>query len=224
MSEKNQEKKPIVLVVDDTPENLTVIKALLNREYTVKLAINGNTALKIANEQSPDIILLDIMMPGMDGREVCRILKANPDTKDIPVIFVTAMGEVAHELEGLSLGAVDYVSKPISPPILKARIATHLALKNTRQELQKKNRQLQGERDIVEEIVNRMRKDTLFDGSNLRFITDSLENTNGDIIFSAFHPNGTQHVLLGDFTGHGLPAAVGGPLVSNIFYTRTLDG
>ncbi len=216
--------KATILAVDDIPENLTILRGLLSAEYSLKFAVNGGLALKIAREQRPDLILLDIMMPGMDGHEVCRRLKADERTADIPIIFVTAMGTEPDELKGFALGAVDYVSKPIVPAILKARVTTHLALRRARQTLREQNILLREERELIENIVDRMRNDIHFDHRYLRFITRSMEKTSGDVLFSAFRPDGGQHLLLGDFTGHGLPAAVGGPLVSNIFYHRTLDG
>jgi len=129
MSESNQ--KATILIVDDTPANIDILQGLLSDRYRVKAAINGAMALKIASiKPLPDLILLDIMMPGMDGYEVCSKLKSNPDTQQIPVIFVTAMNETQDELRGLEIGAVDYITKPISPPILMARVQTHLALHN----------------------------------------------------------------------------------------------
>ncbi len=122
-------KKSTILVVDDTPHNLTLMSSLLKDDYQVKVANNGEKALTIAGSQpTPDLILLDIMMPGMDGYEVCERLKQNPGTADIPVIFITANAEVDDETRGLELGAVDYITKPISPPIVLARIKNHLAL------------------------------------------------------------------------------------------------
>ena len=122
--------KATVLVVDDTPDNLTLMSGLLKDDYKVKVANNGEKALKIAAaENPPDLILLDIMMPDMDGYEVCRRLKAEPRTCDIPVIFLTAKAEVDVEKKGLELGAVDYITKPISPPIVMARVKTQLTLK-----------------------------------------------------------------------------------------------
>ncbi|MBT3308781.1 MAG: two-component system response regulator [Gammaproteobacteria bacterium] len=118
-----------ILAVDDTPQNLDVIKGLLSQQYQILGAINGMLALKIAVAQQPDLILLDIMMPEMDGYEVCRRLKENPVTQDIPVIFLTAKVAVEDEEMGLKLGAVDYITKPISPPILDIRVATHLRLR-----------------------------------------------------------------------------------------------
>ena len=123
-----------VLVVDDTPENIDLLDAALSRDYKIKAALNGEKALKIASsEKPPDIILLDIEMPGMDGYEVCRRLKADPQTRDIPVIFVTAKSNESDETKGLEIGAVDYITKPFSPPIVQARVKTHLTLKMMRQ-------------------------------------------------------------------------------------------
>jgi putative two-component system response regulator len=141
-------EKPIatVLVVDDTPDNLSLMGGLLRDHYHVKVANQGEKALKIAQgEQPPDLILLDIMMPGMDGYEVCRRLKANLHTRDIPVIFLTARADMEDERLGLELGAVDYITKPISPPILLARVATHLALKATADFLRDKSAYLERE-------------------------------------------------------------------------------
>ena len=119
-----------ILVVDDTPANLSLMTGLLRDEYKVKAAIDGEKALRIAQATPPpDLILLDIMMPGMDGYEVCRQLKADPATRDIPVIFLTAKSGVEDEKMGLDLGAVDYITKPISPPIVMARVRNHLILK-----------------------------------------------------------------------------------------------
>lgn len=124
-------KQPItILVVDDTPDNLAIVSNHLKDYYTVKVANNGEKALRIASSDSkPDLILLDIMMSGMDGYEVCKELKRNPETSEIPVIFLTAKTELEDEKYGLELGAVDYIGKPISPPILLARVKTHLHLK-----------------------------------------------------------------------------------------------
>ncbi|CAN4266285.1 RsbU Serine phosphatase RsbU, regulator of sigma subunit [Methylophilaceae bacterium] len=123
------ESKPSILVVDDTPANLTLMTGLLQDDYQVRAATSGEKALKIAcSENPPDLILLDIMMPEMDGHEVCRRLKADEKTKDIPIIFLTAMSEAEDEEKGLKLGAVDYITKPVSPPIALARIYTHITM------------------------------------------------------------------------------------------------
>ncbi len=129
--------KQRVLIVEDAPENIAVLVEALRDQYELSVAIDGPTSLRIAaSANRPDLILLDVVMPGIDGYEVCKRLKANPDTADIPVIFVTAMNEVEDEAKGLELGAIDYISKPISPPIVCARIKNHLELKRHRDLLQ----------------------------------------------------------------------------------------
>ena len=119
-----------ILVVDDTADNLDLMAGLLQDRYRVKVAINGEKALQIARSGSPpDLILLDIMMPGLSGYQVCEQLKQDPATKDIPIIFLTAMAATEDETRGLELGAVDFITKPVNPPIVLARVATQLQLK-----------------------------------------------------------------------------------------------
>jgi len=131
--------KQTILAVDDAPENIDVLRGILADDYKVKVATNGEKALKIAfSENPPDLILLDIMMPEMDGYEVCRQLKEDPRTKRIPVIFVTAKGEIADEAHGFELGAVDYITKPVSPPIVHARVEAQLALYDQNRVLEQK--------------------------------------------------------------------------------------
>jgi len=130
MTDLKDEQKQTILVVDDTPDNLSLITSLLKDLYRVRIATNGSKALQIAfSNEPPDLILLDIMMPEMDGYEVCRALKSDSQTNEIPVIFLTAKSEIEDELKGFELGAVDFITKPISPPIVLARVRTHLRLK-----------------------------------------------------------------------------------------------
>lgn len=132
--------KPTLLVVDDLPDNLDVLVELLSENYQVRAANSGERALKILDSgKIPDLILLDVMMPDMDGFEVCRRIKANPATADIPVIFLTAMSETTDVTNGFAVGAVDFVTKPADPPILRSRIDTHLKLRQAFAEL-KRNR------------------------------------------------------------------------------------
>ncbi len=126
-----------VLVVDDTEANVDILVDTLGELYEVSVAMDGQGALEIVAEDPPDLILLDVMMPGMDGYEVCERLKANKKTRGIPVIFVTAKVEVADEIRGFKCGAVDYITKPISPPVVKARVETHLKLRNAERDLKK---------------------------------------------------------------------------------------
>lgn len=122
-------EKMKILIVDDEPNNISVLSELLMDEYDLAVAMNGEDAIALAHEEPrPDLILLDIMMPGMSGYEVCTTLKADVVTASIPIVFITAMIDVEDETKGFSVGAVDYITKPISPPIVKARVSSHIAL------------------------------------------------------------------------------------------------
>jgi putative two-component system response regulator len=147
-----------ILVVDDTPNNISVLMEILRDEYRVLAATNGANALKIARgSPPPDLVLLDVMMPEMSGHEVCQRLKGESSTRKIPVIFVTAMNQVEDEAQGFALGAVDYITKPVSPPIVKARVRTHLALYDQNRELERLVRERTAElRHTRLEIIKRL--------------------------------------------------------------------
>jgi putative two-component system response regulator len=131
--------KQIILVVDDSPENIDILSGMLDQDFIIKVALNGERALKIARgDTPPDLILLDIMMPDIDGYEVCRRLKESKLTKNIPVIFITAKNEITDETKGFEIGAVDYIIKPLSAPVVKVRVNTHLALYDQSRALEKK--------------------------------------------------------------------------------------
>jgi adenylate cyclase len=149
--------KKTILAVDDAREVLEAVIGILAPTNTIKAARTGELALKIVKKQKPDLILLDIMLPEMDGYEVCRRLKDDPDTRDIPVIFLTAQGQTADETKGFDLGAADYIHKPFSAPILRARVATHLALNQHMEELEKARTNLSRyfSPKLVEELANR---------------------------------------------------------------------
>ncbi len=132
-----------ILVVDDEPANITLMGNILEGSYDIFVAMDGEDGLRIARSlPPPDIILLDIMMPGMDGYEVCRILQADVRTRDIPIVFVTALSASDDENKGLSLGAVDYICKPFNNAIVKARVRTHLRLKKQRDRLLNQQQEL----------------------------------------------------------------------------------
>jgi len=119
---------PIVLIVDDSPESIDVLRGVLGAEYRVCVAINGIKALDVAPSVNPDVILLDVMMPGMDGYETCKRLKAIASIAQTPIIFVTTLGETDSQLKGLELGAVDYITKPFAASLVKSRVRTHVSL------------------------------------------------------------------------------------------------
>ncbi|MDN6860032.1 two-component system response regulator [Pseudomonas sp. CAN2814] len=123
-----QDHRPCLLLVDDEATNLQVLRHILQDDYRLLFAKDGDKALELANRERPDLVLLDVMMPGMTGFEVCQRFKAEQATRGIPVIFVTALTDVPDEAKGFEVGAVDYITKPVSPPIVKARVRTHLSL------------------------------------------------------------------------------------------------
>jgi len=122
------ERRQKILVVDDEPSNLQVLRHILQDSYRLLFARDGDKAIELARRERPDLILLDVMMPGMTGYEVCRVLKGEAATRAIPMIFVTALADIDDEAEGFEVGAVDYITKPVSPLIVKARVRTHLSL------------------------------------------------------------------------------------------------
>ena len=125
-----------LLLVDDEPANIQIVNSILKDIYKTRIATNGAKALELASQApAPDLILLDVMMPEMDGYEVCSRLKSDANTRDIPVIFLTGQTETADETKGFEVGAVDYIHKPFSPAIVKARVHTHLVLRGIRQQL-----------------------------------------------------------------------------------------
>ncbi len=145
------EKRWRILIVDDEPNNLQLMMQILSDSYQLAFASNGKKALEIAQKLETDLILLDIMMPDMDGYEVCKKLKTDEKTKNIPVIFVTAKDEVDDETRGLELGAIDYITKPVSPSIVKARVKNHLKLKFATEKIEKQNKKLEEQnKELVE--------------------------------------------------------------------------
>ncbi|MGL6039760.1 MAG: response regulator [Deefgea sp.] len=153
----------VILIVDDAPQNLTVLGHLLQSEFRVRAANSGERALKAAQtEPRPSLIMLDIMMPDMDGYAVIAALKANPETHAIPVIFITAMSDSHDEEHGLTLGAVDYITKPFRPAIVLARVRAQLELKHSRDRLEQQNDWLE------QEVAKRMSENILIQELNIR--------------------------------------------------------
>jgi putative two-component system response regulator len=181
------EERPRVLVVDDTPENLQLMHALLKESYRVLLANGGAAALRLARlEPRPDLILLDIMMPELNGYTVCEALKADPETAPIPVIFLTARGEVQDEEMGFRSGCVDYITKPVSPPTLLARVANHLALKAASDQLAYNNRYL------IEEVERRTREVQMVQDVTIMAMASLAETRD---IETGMHIRRTQHYV-----------------------------
>jgi putative two-component system response regulator len=159
-----------LLVVDDTPQNLTVLSALLEPHYRVRAATSGAAALRIAvTPPQPDLILLDVMMPGMNGYEVLDKLRADPLTQHIPVIFVTAMDSIEHQTRGFDIGAEDYITKPVVPPILLARVRNQLAMKQVRDWLRDQNTVLE------QEVARRLAENQLTQTVSIRALAHLAE-------------------------------------------------
>lgn len=184
---RGPEQKPTILIVDDTPDNISLLSALLKDQYKLKIATNGMKALQIAaNVPHPDLILLDVMMPELDGYETCRRLKADRSTADIPVIFLTAKIRPEDEEMGLGLGAADYIAKPISPAVVRSRVATQINLRNVRLCLQDQNRHLEylvAER--TQELV-KMQEATIL---AMALLAETRDNETGN------HIRRTQHYI-----------------------------
>ena len=178
--------KPTVLVVDDTPANLGLMAELLKSAYTVKAVNNGVRALALAELEPPDLILLDVMMPEMDGYEVCRLLKARPNTRQIPVIFLTSRGEVEDEQHGLALGAVDYITRPINPPILLSRVRAHVADASSAKTMRVNNEYLEFE------VVKRTRQLAALQDVTILALASLAEKRDAD---TGNHLRRTQHYM-----------------------------
>ena len=161
-----------ILIVDDTPENLDILVGILKEDYRLKVATDGQSALELAAETPPDLILLDIMMPEMDGFEVCRRLKAEPRLGDVPVIFVSALGDLGSKVRAFTGGGVDYVTKPFQPDEVKARVVTHLELQRQRRELAESYERLRGLEKLRDNLVHMIVHDMR---SPLMGITGMLE-------------------------------------------------
>ncbi|MDH3547969.1 MAG: SpoIIE family protein phosphatase [Gammaproteobacteria bacterium] len=224
--------KPVVLAVDDTPENLDVVKGILATDYMVKAAINGEMALKIVEKAPPDLILLDIMMPGMSGYEVCEQLKANPDTRDIPVIFLTAMEQTTDEAKGFDLGAADYITKPVNPPILQARVRTHLALKQSMDELQaayaiikKHSERMEQELSVGHDIQMSMLPITFPEKPEfaLHACLQPAREVGGDFYDFFFVDDDKICLVVGDVSGKGVPAALFMAVTKTMLKTQAAD-
>lgn len=145
---------PLIMIVDDEPNNLQLMRQILKNDYHLAFAASGKLALEISQKLKLDLILLDIMMPEMDGYEVCRIIKSHEQTKAVPIIFVTAKDKAHDETHGLELGAIDYITKPICPSIVKARIKNHLELKFALEREEQHKKKLEEQNSALIEAAN----------------------------------------------------------------------
>jgi len=204
-------QQKLILVVDDTPTNIGVISGALRDSYKTKVATSGAKALSIAlEEEKPDLILLDVMMPEMDGYEVCRRLKANPATSEIPVIFLTGQTSAEDETQGFDVGGVDYVHKPFSPAVVKARVRNHILLREARAQLAKQLLDINAELEMARQIQLSILPHTLPSLEGLDVAARFLPMTSVAGDFYDFIAIDSQHlgILIADVSGHGLPSAL----------------
>ena len=212
-----------VLLVDDTKSNINFLLQALKNDYKLSVALSGERALKFVQSTPPDLILLDIMMPGMDGYEVCRQIKNDPYTRDIPIIFLSAMSDVENKTDGFKVGAVDYITKPFEILEVKARINTHLSLRLANQALRaaKESSETANEKIMASiQYANIIQRSLLPSPENIKpFLPDSFfiwmprDIVGGDFIFTEYFPSpagegvGGFIVAVIDCTGHGVPGA-----------------
>ncbi len=199
-----------ILIVDDERFNVNVLVDLLRDDYRMMVAKNGEQALKAIELQLPDMVLLDIMMPGMDGYEVCRRLKSDDRTRDIPVIFVSAMGQELDEQKGFELGAVDYITKPICPSIVLARVKTHLELRNAYKVIERQKNRMQEELDVGHQLQLSMLSTKFPEHPDISLFAAlrPAKEMSGD--FYDFYFVDDEHICfcVGDVSGKGVPAAL----------------
>jgi sigma-B regulation protein RsbU (phosphoserine phosphatase) len=204
-----------ILIIDDTPANIQILYELFSAEYEVFFATSGVEGVAVARRELPDLVLLDIMMPGMDGYEVCRALKHEPATASIPVIFVTAMAEEEDQARGLAAGAVDYITKPIRPSIVRARVRNHLELKHGRDRLEQvglelslKNQTLERERSLAHRLLEHILTKRLeLDGYGTAVYFRPSDQIGGDF-YDAWSDGERAQILIGDISGHSISAAL----------------
>ena len=217
-------EKRLLLLVDDDADNVQAVHAILKDGYKIRVAMNGAKALDLAKvEPVPDLILLDVMMPDMDGYEVCRRLKADQTTRDIPVIFLTGKIEVADEAGGFEVGAVDYIHKPFSPVIVKARVRTQLMLREAHETVARQLMAINSDLEMARQIQLAIlpRETPKIHGLDIAARYIPMSSVAGD--FYDFIVVDERHVgiLIADVSGHGLPSALIASMLQSAFAAQS---
>lgn len=221
-----------VLIVDDERFNINVLAEILKPEYKVMAAVGGAQALKAAAEKQPDLVLLDVTMPEMDGYEVCRRLKSDPATAEIPVIFVTARGEVSDETQGLELGAADYITKPVSAPIVRARVRTQIErlhhleeLRRAAEIIRRQNERMQGELNVARDIQLSMLPREVPEHNEVAVSASmhAAREVGGDFYDFFFVGEHRLFLCVGDVSGKGVPAALVMAITKALIKSRAAD-
>jgi phosphoserine phosphatase RsbU/P len=200
-----------ILIVDDTPTNIQMVNSILKDIYKTRIATNGAKALELANQEpSPDLILLDVMMPEMNGYEVCSRLKSDARMRDVPVIFLTAQTDIDDETKGFEVGAVDYIHKPFSPAIVKARVHTHLVLRGIREQLASQLSAIRREMETARQIQLSIlpREIPKIGGLDIAARYIPMTSVAGDFYDFIAIDEKRIGILVADVSGHGMPAAL----------------
>lgn len=203
--------KNVLLLVDDDSENIQIVNSILGDKYKIRVAINGVKALELAKvEPFPSLILLDVIMPYMDGYEVCSQLKIDPQTRDIPVIFLTGKTEVADETRGFEVGAVDYIHKPFSPPIVTARVRTHLMLRDAHETVARQLSTMNTELEMARQVQLSILPNEIPHLRGLEIASRYLPMSSvaGDFYDFLMVDDKKLGILIADVSGHGLPSAL----------------
>ena len=211
-----------ILVVDDTPTNLQVlVRTLQNSGHRILAAKDGPSALDIAKRAQPNLMLLDVMMPGMDGFEVCRKLKSQPETRDTMVIFLSARGEVADKVSGLELGAIDYITKPIQGEEVIARVAAHLQRQHLERELRQSRDRLDRELAGAARMQQLLLPPTMPPHASISFGSyyQTSRHAGGDYYDVLPLGGGRLGILVADVSGHGAPAAIVMAMIRAVVHT-----
>lgn len=221
-----------ILVVDDTEANRKLLSWILEDDgHDVIEAGNGEEAVELFKKDQPDMVLMDVMMPVMDGYEATAAIKEYLGDVHVPIIFLTALSDDASLAKCLSIGGDDFLSKPINEQVLQAKIKAHSRIRDLNEQISAKNEELNKlhahtlrEHEIAKAVFDRAMAASLQDCGNTRHYVSAATTFNGDLLLTAPSPSGGLYTLLADFTGHGLPAAIGALPVSQIFYDTTNEG
>lgn len=227
-----------LLLVDDKPDHLQVLKEILQNDYQLLFAQDGRTALDVSTEKQPDLILLNVMLPEMNGYEVCKALKQDTRTAGILVIFISNISDSNDEIEGFAAGGVDYLRRPLSPAIIKARVATHLSLVQKLKEMHRADTKLREinselksyrnnseyELDMARELMEHMIKKSSAPVTDVELWLHPTTNLSGDLVITQHYYNERSYVLLADAMGHGLPAALPLMPIVQVFSSMARDG
>lgn len=215
-----------ILVADDSLAIRVLLKELVSSwGYEPVLAEDGDEAWKeMQVDDPPQLLLIDWEMPGLSGLELCQRIRQQDSSRAPYILILTGRKKTSDIVNALAAGANDHVAKPFQAPELQARLQVGERVLGLQEELNRSTEILAEEREVIENTILSMQAASHFQSENVRQLQIPVEKVSGDILMSAYRPDGTHHIILGDFTGHGLAAAIGGPIIYNMFYRMTANG